>query len=362
MQTKAQWYHITGIAAVIAVSLYFLYLVRGVLPPFVIAFAIAWLLDPLLDRIQSRGCPRILAVSAVYVVFLAAFILGLVFLVPVVVDQAKQLGTDFPGYSERFSTFASDFMREHRSTLIRFKLPTTLEEAFTRYGSQVSIGVAAGIQRASEFIVSNLSKALWFILIPLVAFYFLNDIDRIRRKAIYFIPQQWRPKATEVFHKVGLVFSSYVRGLIIVCLLYGAATIIVLAGFNLKYGIILGLLAGILYAVPYLGAILITLLVFLVGLATYPHGIAQAVWAALAMVVLNQIFDMAITPRILGKSVGLHPALSLFALMAGAQLFGLVGMILAVPVAASIQEVVFEFYPELRKEPARKPKRERRKK
>jgi len=356
---KPQWYHILALAAAIAIIFTFLYLVRSVLPPFLIALAIAWLLDPLLDRLQKRGCPRVLAVAGVYALFLAVFVVGLIFLVPAVIEQAKELGRDFPGYSERFITFAADFMERHHSTLITFKLPTTLQEVFVQYGDQVTKAVTSGIRHTSEFIVSNLSMALWFILIPLVAFYLLNDIDRIRKRSALFIPAQWRPRTTEVLSKMGAVFSSYVRGLIIVCLLYGIATTIVLAAFNLKYGIILGLLAGVLYAVPYLGAILTTVLVFLVGLATYEHGVAQAAWAALGMVALNQLFDMLITPKILGKSVGLHPVLSLFALMAGGQLFGLVGMVLAVPVAASIQEIILEFYPELR--PGRKGKRPRRK-
>ena len=350
-------YHLLLLAIAIAIIVGFLYLVRGVLPPFVIAFVIAWLLDPLLDRLQKRGYPRILAVSAVYIVFLAAFILGLVFLAPPVIDQAKQLGQDLPGYAGRFGAFASDFMEKHRATLTKFELPTTLQEAFTKYGERAKQEVIAGIGYASNWIVSSLSKALWLILIPLVAFYFLNDIDRMRKRAALFIPQQWRARTTEVLSRVGLVFSSYVRGLMIVCLLFGVVTTIVLAISGLKYGIVLGLLSGVLYAVPYLGAIVITLLVFLVALAT--QGLGHAIVMAALMVVLNQlVFDMLITPKILGKSVGLHPVLSIFALMAGGSLFGLVGMVLAVPVAASIQEVVFELYPHLRA--ASEPKKRRR--
>jgi len=354
LQTRTYFLFLIIAIAIIAI---FLYLVRGILPPFAIAFAIAWLLDPLLDRLQKRGCPRILAVSVVYIVFLAAFILGLVFLAPPVVDQAKQLGQDLPGYAERFGAFASDFMEKHRATLTKFELPTTIQEAFTKYGERAKQEVIAGIGYASNWIVSSLSKALWLILIPLVAFYFLNDIDRMRKRAALFIPQQWRARTTEVLSKVGVVFSSYVRGLVVVCLLFGVVTTIVLTVSGLKYGIILGLLSGILYAVPYLGAIIITLLVFLVALAT--QGLGHAIVMAALMVVLNQlVFDMLVTPKILGKSVGLHPVLSLFALMAGGSLFGLVGMVLAVPVAASIQEVVFELYPDLRA--ASEPRKRRR--
>ena len=353
---KTQWYHFLALGIAIVLLVGFLYLVRGILPPFLIAFAVGWLLDPLLDRLQRRGLRRIYAVSSVYVLFLILFVVGIIFLVPPTVDQAKQLADDLPAYSERFQAFAADLMEKHRPLLVKFRLPTTLQEAFAKYGARAGESIKSGVNLIASFIISNLSKALWVILIPLVAFYFLNDIDRMRRKAAVFIPERWRDRTTEILSRVGVVFSSYVRGLVIVCVLYGIVTTIILTALNLKYGIILGLLAGILYAVPYLGAIVTTLLVFLIGLATYQHAIAQASIAAVSMVAANQVFDLVITPRILGKSVGLHPVLSIFALMVGADLFGLVGMVLAVPVAASIQEVVFEFYPQLRTPAREKPK------
>ena len=350
---KTPCYQILALSLAIAVLVTFLYLVRGVLPPFVIAFAIAWLLDPVLDRLQARKCPRLLAISAVYLAFLGAFVIGLIFLVPAIIEQGKQLGHDLPGYAERVRVVAADFMKSHHALLVKFKLPTTLEGVFSEYGSQVSASATSGVQIAGNWIAANLSKALWIILIPLVAFYFLVDTDRIKSRSVLFIPERWRDRTTEVLSKVGSVFSSYVRGLIIVCLLYGVTTTIVLSAFQLKYGIILGLVSGILYAVPFLGAILITLLVFVVDLAA--HGFGHALMMAGVMVILNQlIFDMFVTPKIVGKSVGLHPVLSLFALMAGGQLFGLAGMVLAVPIAASVQEVILELKPELRSPPKKK--------
>lgn len=358
MQTKTTWYQILLLVSAIAVLVGFLYLVRNVLPPFVIAFAIAWLLDPLLDKIQRRGCPRVVAIASVYVLFLGAFVLGLVFLVPAIIEQAKQFAQDFPGYAARFKTFAAGWMDSHHAVLVKFKLPTTLEEVFSQYGSQVSSRATSAVSLASNWIASNVSKALWLILIPLVAFYFLTDIDRIRRRSALFIPKQWRDRTVEVFSKVGAVFSSYVRGLLIVCLLYGVLAMIVLTVLQVKYAIILGLLAGILYAVPYIGAFSTVLIVFLVSLATHKAGVGFPFWVpALVMIVQNQVFDLGLTPKILGKSVGLHPVISIFALLAGGQLFGLAGMVLSVPIAASIQEIIFEFSPDLRPEPKKKPKK-----
>lgn len=351
---KTHWYQVLLAGIAIAVLLIFLYLVRGVLPPFVIAFAVAWLLDPLLDRLQRLGCPRIVAVTGVFALFLAVFVVAVIFLVPAIINQADELAKDFPVYGESFKSWAAQVMEKHHDLLVRFQLPSTLQEALAKYGRQISGALQDAIPRLTSWLGANLSKVLWIILIPLLSFYFLSDIDNIRRKAVLFIPAKHRARTTDVLSRMDRVFSGYVRGLTVVCLLYGGLTTLVLLALKLKYGIIIGILAGVLYAVPYLGAITTAVLVFLVGLATYPNGLSQALITTATMLVTNQIFDTIITPRILGKSVGLHPILSMFALLTGGQLFGLAGMILAVPIAASVQEIVFEFYPELKQSPAPK--------
>lgn len=358
---KTQWYHILLLVVVIAIAAIFLYLVRGILPPFVIAFAAAWLLDPILDRLQKRGYPRLLAISAVYLAFLGLFVVGLVFLVPAVVRQTKQLAEDFPSYVHSVETYASDAMAAHHDTLVRLRLPTTPSELIDKYSQYLTARSVVALRGTGNWLAANAAKTLWLILIPLLSFYFLNDIDRIRERSALFVPAQWRERTIAVLSKVGAVFSSYVRGLIVVCILYAAVSTIVLTVAGVKYGIILGLISGLLYAVPFVGAILITLMIFLVALAT--KGLAFAALMTVVMFLLNQLaFDMVITPRVVGRSVGLHPVLSLFALMAGQQLFGLVGMVLAVPVAASIQEVIFELYPELRPKPQTRRKLSLRKK
>jgi len=349
------WYVIVGgflgiLALLIAIG-YFLYRVRVVLPPFVIAFGIAFLLDPLLERLQRKGVPRIIAVTAVFAIFLAVFAVAVVFLVPSVIEQASQLGKDYPVYAESIRTTATSFLKDHHDMLVRFELPTTLQELVGKYGNEANNQLKTGVPKVVGWIIGSLSYLPWIILIPLISFYFLNDFARIRRKALLFVPEKYRAETAKVLTRMGTVFSAYVRGLVIVCIAYGVVITVVLLTLHLKYGIIIGLLAGVLYAVPYLGSITTALLVFLVGIATYPEGMTPAIIAMVVTVGTNQFFDLLITPRVLGKSVGLHPILSIFALLTGGTLFGLPGMILAVPIAASIQEIVFEFYPELRNDP-----------
>lgn len=337
----------------------FLNLVETVLPPFIIALVIAWLLDPLLDKLQARKVPRILAVTVVYVLFLGAAVAAIRFLVPSIIEQARQLATDLPDYYTSLSGTATDLMKRYEGFLTQYQLPTSVNEALSTYSTQIGDATTSGLKLLGNLILSAFSKVLWLVLIPIVAFYLSNDIDRIREKAALFIPKEHRAKTVEIFTRLENVFSSYIRGLTIVCLLYAITTAILLSILGLKYGIVLGVVAGLLYAVPYIGAIATVLLVLLVGIATYPGGISQAYIPAIAMIVLNQIYDMLISPRILGSAVGLHPVISIMALMAGGQIAGIIGMILAVPVAACIQEIILEFHPELRKQKEKSKKKKK---
>jgi predicted PurR-regulated permease PerM len=344
------WYVITAICLsvllLIGVVCNFLYTVRDILPPFAIAFIVAWLLNPMLDRLQRLGVPRMLAVALVFTLFMGIFVVGIIFVIPAMVDQATQLSKEYSHYAEIGRGLVSDFFDQHHDVLARFNLPTTFQDAVNQYGDSLNHTIRSTIPSVSGWITENAFKVLWLVLIPLLSFYILNDMHRLKAKALLFVPKAWRPITSKMVSRTATVFSNYVRGLLEACLVYSIVTSIVLSFCHVRYGIVLGLLAGVLYAVPYLGAITILVLVFVVSAAT-GSGFNHAIWPTIAMLITNESFDLLITPRILGKSVGLHPALSIFAMMAGAKLFSLPGMILAVPIAASIQEIILEFCPEL---------------
>ncbi|MDI6827370.1 MAG: AI-2E family transporter, partial [Armatimonadota bacterium] len=146
------WYYVSIVLLTLAViaALFlvgaFLWAIRGILPPFIIAFVIAWLLDPLIERLQKRGVSRIAAVAGVYVAFLALFILAIFFLVPVIVGQAQDLAKDIPHQYIRFREFLAELMQKQQSLLKKLQLPTTLQEAFNKYSNQVAPLTKSAIQ------------------------------------------------------------------------------------------------------------------------------------------------------------------------------------------------------------------------
>jgi predicted PurR-regulated permease PerM len=348
------------IAAGILLLAGFLFLVRESLPPFVIAFAIAALLDPLLDRMQRAGLSRRVAALLTFVVFLGVFLGVCIVLVPMAIKQATELAGNVPAYFQQFSDWVRSFAAQHEPLLRRFHLPTTTNDWLGQYHLQIEGFLRTLVARTFSLLSAWLSKVAWLAIIPIVTFYLMQDIDAIRLRALSLLPDPHRDRVSRVGTEVGAVFAGYLRGLCIVCAGYAVVSGIVLTLiFHLPYALIISLLAGILYAVPYIGAVATVALGTLVALTADPSA-GYVLGVAAALLAINQFFDQVITPRIVGGLVGLHPVVSLFALTAAGNLFGLTGMILAVPVAASIQVILLHLFPALRKplpveEPPRRP-------
>jgi predicted PurR-regulated permease PerM len=369
MQTN-HWLKIVGLVALALIALSFLHSVRAVLPPFFISIVLALILNPLVERMQSNRLPRLAAVLVVFIGFAAVLVAGAIYLVPKVVTQVNQFGQDLPEYYDRGSEFASSLGARYKPLLDRFNVPTTASEAMQRFSGQIREAGKSATNILGAVLTQVLEKSIWLILVVLLTFLLLKDFDRIRGKFLYLLPDSHRERTVSIAAEVGSVFVRYLRGLIVVCALYGIAAFILFATFGVRYSLALGLAAGLLYAVPYVGSIATAVVVLLVSLAQHPDQTYIALLLMASTLVLNQIFDMLLTPRILGGAVGLHPVLSIFALMAGGAIYGIPGMVLAVPVAASAQVVLCECFPKLRKpldkfglEPrSRLPKKRRRKK
>src|SRR6266571_4149963 len=337
-----RWIWLGGLAAVA-----FLYLVRDVLPPFLIAFAVAALLDPLLVWMQRWGWSRRAATLVAFALFLLTFAGVALVLIPAAVRQAAEFAGNMPAYYAELTQRAQAALAAHHELLARLRLPTTSNEILARYQAEITRFLQSLVSRLLQVFASSVSKLPWMAIIPIVTFYLLQEIDPLRARAVHLVPAPHRRRFLELSERVGSVFSGYVRGLIIVCAGFALATGTVLAlVFRLPYSLMIGLVSGVLYAVPYVGGAATVAIVALVALST--HSSAGFVLGVVVTVLLiYQLFDQVITPRVVGGQVGLHPVVSIFALTTGGQLFGLPGMILAVPVAASIQIVLTTLWPQL---------------
>ena len=186
--------------------------------------------------------------------------------------------------------------------------------------------------------------------------------NSLRARIIAQFPEPYQDQIDAVSRDIVDIFTAYLRGLAKVCALYAVVATILFSLLGVKYALFLGLMAGLLYAVPYVGQLITGLSCGIVAytmtqhkvlffLTIDAHSLRYAIIVVVIAIVVQNVFDQILYPRIVGGSVGLHPVVSIFALMAGATLFNIWGMLIAVPVAASIQIILTFCFPKLTQKP-----------
>lgn len=323
------------------------WLVRDVLPPFVIAAALALLLDPVLGRMQRAGMPRWAAVGITFLAFVAILFGSMAVLVPLAVNQLSELIRNLPQYTAQLQSLADDWALKNAALLQRLHLPPSLSDLSRDYQQDISRYAQVFLERVFQSLQASAGLLGWLVIVPIVTLYLLADLNSLRTRVAYLIPDRHRDTVVGLAVQVSRVFGAYLRGLSALCLCYGFIVYLVLEiGVHLNYALVLGLLAVVLYAVPYLGQLTLVLAAVLTAWVTGKSP-GQIIGLVVAILVVGQLFDQVITPRVIGKQVGLHPVIGIFALMVGGQLFGLMGMVIAVPVAASVRVVLIQLFPRL---------------
>lgn len=320
--------------------------ILDVAPPFVIAIVLALLLDPLIDRLQTRGLSRGQGVAIVGLSFVVLFLLAGFLLVPRIAQQATDLAQNYPEYTRQASERLDRLMSRQKPLLARLKLPTSTREWSRRFSNELSHWGEKSAAAVAGVLSALLAKILWVIIIPLATLWLLRDIDRIEAKLVHFLPHAHKDRVVELAAAVGSVFGRYVRGMLAVATLFSLVSMLVLTIARLPYGLVIGAVAGLLYLVPYVGVLILVLIMGMSAAIYSPDSLVLA--ATLMAWFLVQsfiIFDLLITPNVVGGSVGVHPVLALFSLALGARLFGVLGLVIAVPVAASLQVALGQLFP-----------------
>jgi predicted PurR-regulated permease PerM len=314
------------------------YLLRGALLPFVVGMAVAYLLDPVADRLERLRVPRALAAFLIVFIFLLAVVLSFVILVPILSEQVTDLVTRLPAYAETLRQEVAPMLRRIRASLTPGQAAQIDEAIKSHVGDVLGwIGhLLGGILTGGAALLSLLG--LMFIM-PVVAFYMIRDWDRLVAHLDSLLPEKEGATIRELAREIDDRLSGFVRGQALVCLLLGAwyATGLTLVG--LDFALLVGLGAGLMSIIPYLGNIIGLGASLALAAAQYDS------WVQLALVVgvfvTGQVLEgNFVTPKIVGDRVGLHPVWLLFAVTAGGALLGITGALLAVPVAAAMGVLV----------------------
>lgn len=316
--------------------LWLIALLGPILTPFVLAALLGWLGDPLVDRLEASGRSRPVAVTLVFVLMLMLVVLVVLILVPMIERQVVTLIDALPQYREWFMETALPWVEARTGIEITSWLdPQRLFELVRSHWAQAG-GVAStlfGYLSSSGF--AFLAWIANIVLLPILTFYFLRDWDLLVERVAAMIPRDHIGTVTRLARESDEVLGAFLRGQFIVMLALGAIYAIGLSVVGLNLGLLIGIIAGLISFVPYLGAATGIVLAVLAALVQ-AQGFDIKLLALVGVVfTVGQLIESYIlTPRIVGDRIGLHPVAVIFAIMAGGQLFGFVGMLIALPVAA----------------------------
>jgi predicted PurR-regulated permease PerM len=310
------------------------FVLRGILLPFVLGMAVSYFLDPAADYFERLGLSRTLSATVLTIVFLVGAIAVLLVLVPLLQSQILAFAARAPEYADLLRARAEDLLAMVQARLSPEDLER-LRAAMAEFaGGAVSwIGkLISGVWSGGLALVNLVSLA---VITPVVTFYLLRDWDKLIAKLDHWLPRDHADTIRAQAVLINETLAAFARGQAIVCVLLGAFYGIGLSLVGLEFGLIVGLVTGLISFVPYFG--MLTGFVVGISLAFVQFDSLTPVALVAAVFVVGQVIEgNIVSPKLVGDRVGLHPVWMIFALMAGGALFGFMGVLLAVPVAATI--------------------------
>ena len=331
-----QWLLIAAIAG------WLLWLLAPILTPFVFAAMLGWLGDPLVDRLERRGWSRLLGVLLVFCAMTLLVALALLLLIPMIERQIVTLVESLPRYRDWFVGTVLPWLEEKTGfELLAWFDPGTVFQLIREHWERAG-GIAAnviGYVSASGFLL--IAWIANIVLIPVLTFYFLRDWDLLVERVAALVPRDHIETVRRLARESDGVLGAFLRGQFAVMLTLGVLYALGLWGVGLDLGLLIGFIAGLVSFVPYLGPATGVVLGVIAALVQF--GDWQHVALVLGVFGIGQVIESYwLTPKLVGDKIGLHPVAVIFAIMAGGQLFGFLGVLLALPVAA-VANVLLRF-------------------
>ncbi len=327
---QKSWFWVIGLVAAMAA----LYLLRPILLPFVAAMAVAYFLDPVCDWLERKGLSRTMATGTVTAVFFVVVTLVLVTVSPLIYQQVADLVARVPNYVSAMETKLRPLLDIVADRLNQEEVKD-LGKSATQYAGTALKWVASGIGDVLGGLGAVANIISLIVITPIISFYLLRDWDRIVEKLDHWLPRAQAKTLRGLASEVDEILAGFARGQASVCLILGLLYGIGLSIVGLDFGFIVGLFTGLVSFIPYFGMLIGFVLGFGIALAQFDT-ITPMLLVAAVFGVGQVVEGNFLTPKLVGGRVKLHEVWIIFALMAGGTLFGFVGILIAVPVAAVV--------------------------
>lgn len=317
----------TIILIIITVCLYFFWKVHNALYPFIIGLFLAYLLNPAVCYLERKNIGRSWAILAVYIILFVVVIVGGSKLLSIFIKELQSFALDLPFMIENINKLLVKMQSEYQNSALPYYLRIAIDDALLSLENEMQ----EFIVQIVNGIIKLISHSVGLAISPILAFYLLHDWYKIKNELLLLLPSGWRAELVLFFQDADKVLGGIIRGQLIVALIIGMFVTVGLYLLQVKFALIIGILAALFDVIPYFGPIIgaspAVMLTFL-----------ESPWLTIKVIVLffiiQQIEGNIIHPKIIGESTGLHPLTVIFFVFVGGEVAGLIGMLLGVPLAA----------------------------
>lgn len=323
---------------ILALIASFLYSISVILTPFIVSILIAYFLDPLTIKIEKNGIKRRWTVSIIVTLFSLTMAIGLLNLIPILFEQIRQFIFSIPKYEDYLSKNVFNNIQNFFNAMdpeLGEKIHNHLADSSNKFFEYIMVIINNIFD--SSIALLNLIGLIFFT--PILVFYLLRDWPYLVKKLKSLLPLDQKHLILDQLKQIDKVLSAYIRGQINVCIILSLFYVICLSILGLNYALLLGIIAGFLVIIPYLGLIISSIICIIISLLQFTE--LKYAYISFGIIMLGHLLEgYIITPRLVGERIGLHPVWIIFALMTGGALFGFWGMFFAIPIAAILGVVI----------------------
>jgi predicted PurR-regulated permease PerM len=300
-------------------------IIGSVLTPFLISITIAYLLNPLVNHLHRRGVPRGASIVIIYIVFFLLLAAVLINTIPLFIDQLRDLGDHLPRLIEQVQKWIDGFHEDKKH------LPEAVRKAVDSNLGTLESKATASISHILESAGNSLEGMANAFVVPFLVFYLLKDVKGMERTVIAFFPKKNRQEIIRLIRSVDEALGNYIRGQLLVAVVVGVLDYIGLLIIGMPYALLLSLIVAITNIIPYIGPFIGATPAILLALTVSPM---MALKVLIVNLIIQQLEGNFISPLLIGRSLKLHPMLIIMAILLGGEMFGMIGLILAIPVVA----------------------------
>lgn len=318
----------------------FISIIFTILLPFFIGAFISYLLHPIVEALHRKGMKRGLSVAIIYLLFFGVSGFGLYKAIPATINQIQELSKNAPLLIEQYKQWME--MLEYHTSSWPFGVYERIENGMDIFQVRINTYLNNLINNAMKLV----DFLILFALIPFISFYILKDYDELKKMIWYMTPKKWRNQGRAFLRDVDTSLGGYIRGQLLLCGSTSVVTSLLFWMFGMKYPLVLGTIIGITDVIPYFGAIIGAIPAIVIA-ATI--SVKMVMTVAIIIIVWQFLEGNVLSPLIVGKSLHMQPLFIMFALLAGEELGGIVGMILSIPILAVLKVIILHVRVHFRK-------------